>query len=266
MDMNNLNTRVEVRNLSCYIETTRILKDVSLGVQDRKMVGIIGPNGSGKTTLLKHLYRALPANRRTVFIDHREIESYSYNDSARRITVVKQENPSDFDFTVERMVLLGRSPYRRSFESFTKEDHKIAHAALESIGMLAYADRSFNNLSGGEKQRVLIARSLAQQADIYILDEPTNHLDVHYQWNLMELVKSLGATVLGVFHEMNLAAYYCDELFVLAEGRVTAQGAPEEILTSKLLSDVFGVRAEVMRLENGRPHVIILGQAQPNHG
>lgn len=173
--------------------------------------------------------------------------------------MVKQENTSDFDFTVEGMVLLGRSPYHRSFESFTPEDYKIAHAALESIGMSGYAQRSFNALSGGEKQRVLIARSLTQQADIYVLDEPTNHLDVHYQWNLMALIKELNATVLGVFHEMNLAAHYCDELYVLAGGKVVAHGAPTEIITEELLADVFGVRTEVIPLENGHPHIIFKG-------
>ena len=227
-----MDTKIEARRLSYSIEQTQILKDVSIAVRDKKMVGIIGPNGSGKTTLLKHIYRALPVDKKTVYINSREIEKYSYSESAKVVTVVKQENTSDFDFTVEGMVLLGRSPYHKSFESFTAEDYEIAHAALESIGMSGYMNRSFNALSGGEKQRVLIARSLAQQADIYVLDEPTNHLDVHYQWNLMALIKNLNATVLGVFHEMNLAAHYCDELYVLAGGKVVAHGSPSQILNT----------------------------------
>lgn len=257
-----METKIEVKNLNYSVEELEILHDVSLAVQDKKMVGIIGPNGSGKTTLLKHIYRTLPANKKTVYINNKALEDYSYTESAQALTVVKQENASDFEFTVEGMVLLGRSPYRRSYESFTQEDYKIAHAALESIGMLSFANRSFNALSGGEKQRVLIARSLAQQADIYILDEPTNHLDIHYQWNLMELIRSLDATVLGVFHEMNLAAYYCDELLVLDKGRIITCGTPITVLTEKLLSEVFGVRSEIIRLSNGRPHIIIHGQSQ----
>ena len=257
-----MDTRIEVKGLSYSVEEIGILHDVSLAVQNKKMVGIIGPNGSGKTTLLKHIYRALPAGKRTVFINNHAIEDYSFTESAQALTVVKQENVSDFEFTVEGMVLLGRSPYRRSYESFTQEDYKIAHAALESIGMQSFAERSFNALSGGEKQRVLIARSLAQQADIYILDEPTNHLDIHYQWNLMELIKSLDATVLGVFHEMNLAAYYCDELLVLDKGRIITCGDPDSVLTTELLSEVFGVSSEIIHLKNGRPHIIIHGQSQ----
>ena len=261
-----MRVRIEVKNLQYSIDGIKIIESVSLSVRNNHTVGIIGPNGSGKTTLLKHLYRALPVAPKTVYIDGQEIEKYSYMDTAKRVTVVKQENSSDFDFTVMGMVLLGRSPYRRCFESFSKEDREIAHSALASIGMLSYAERSFNSLSGGEKQRVLIARSLAQQADIYILDEPTNHLDIHYQWNLMDLIKKTGATVLGVFHEMNLAASYCDELIVLAEGNVVAHGAADEILTSDLLADIFGVRAEVIKLKNGRPHIIIHGQVQSNNG
>ncbi len=255
-----MKTRIEVRRLGYSIDETEILHEVSLAVQDKKMVGIIGPNGSGKTTLLKHIYRALPVNRKTVYINGRALEDYPYAESAKTVTVVKQENTSDFEFTVEGMVLLGRSPYRKSYEAFTKEDYSIARDALQSIGMLPFANRSFNALSGGEKQRVLIARSLAQQAEIYILDEPTNHLDVHYQWNLMELIRKLNATILGVFHEMNLAAYYCDELIVLDHGRIVEYGTPKEVLTSKLLSDVFGVKAEVVSLQGGQPHIIIQGQ------
>lgn len=259
-----MKARIETRGLKYSIDQAEILRGVSLSVSDGKMIGIVGPNGSGKTTLLKHIYRALPPAKETVYINNREIESYSYSESARELTVVKQENPSDFEFTVEGMVLLGRSPYRKSFENFTKEDYEIAHKALESIGMMNYAQRSFNALSGGEKQRVLIARSLAQQADIYILDEPTNHLDVHYQWSIMSLIKNLGATVLGVFHEMNIAAHYCDEIYVLSHGEVVAYGKPSEILTSELMATVFGVEADVISLDDGCPYIIFHGETNNN--
>jgi len=257
--------KIKVNGLSYSIEENEILKDISFNVDDKKIVGIIGPNGSGKTTLLKHIYRALPVDRHKVFINNKALEKYSYNESAKSLTVVKQENISDFDYTVEGMVLLGRSPYRKSYESFNAEDYKIAHKALESIGMSGFLKRSFNELSGGEKQRVLIARSLAQQADIYILDEPTNHLDVHFQWSLMELIKNLNTTVLGVFHEMNLAAFYCDELIVLNNGHIVTSGTPNEVITPKLLSDVFGVKAEVVYIDNEKPHIIIKGQNQLNN-
>lgn len=254
-----MNARIQAQNLSYSIDNTQILRNIALSVMDRKMVGIIGPNGSGKTTLLKHIYRALPVEKNVVFINGKEINEYNYNESAKELTVVKQENPSDFEFTVEGMVVLGRAPYHRSYESFTPRDYEIAHQALKSVGMETYAHRSYNALSGGEKQRVLIARSLAQQADIYVLDEPTNHLDVHYQWSLMELIKTLDATILGVFHEMNLAAHYCDELYVLSNGQIIAYGIPSEIITRQLMAEVFKVNADIVLMPDGHPHILIQG-------
>ena len=260
-----MDARIEARQLNYSIDQTQILRQVSLAVENKHMVGIIGPNASGKTTLLRHMYRALPADRKTVFINSKAIEDYAYSESAKCVTVVRQENTSDFDFTVENMVLLGRAPYRKSFESFTPEDVKIAASALKSIGMDAFAKRSFNALSGGEKQRVLIARSLAQQADIFLLDEPTNHLDVHYQWSLMQMIRNLNATVLGVFHEMNLAAHFCDELYVLESGKIVTHGKPCDILTRELLADVFRVDAEVISLSNGHCHIIFNGAITANN-
>lgn len=249
--------RLETKRLNYAIDGYNILMDVSIQVENRKMVGIIGPNGSGKTTLLKHIYRALPTECKKVFIDGKEIESYSHKQSARKLTVVRQENPSDFDFTVEKMVLLGRAPYRRSFENYTKEDMQFADDALKAIGMEPYRYRSFNTLSGGEKQRVLIARSLAQQADIFVLDEPTNHLDVHYQWGIMSLIRRLNTTVLGVYHNLNLSAQFCDELYVLSKGRVVASGTPAQVLTPTLMAEIFGVDADVLQLANGRLQLVI---------
>jgi iron complex transport system ATP-binding protein len=157
------------------------------------------------------------------------------------------------------MVLLVRSPYRRTLNPSQKKITDRAGRAGEHRGMLPYADRFFNILPAG-KATGADCPLPAQQAEIYKLDEPTNHLDVHYQWNLMELIKSLGATVLGVIHEMNLAAYYCDEFFVSRGRPGGCAGDSPAVLTSELLAGVFGVSAEVVQLQNGRPHIIIHGQ------
>lgn len=250
---------IEIKDLHFAIDGVEILKHISAHVREKQRVGIIGPNGSGKTTLLKHIYRALPCDKKTVFIGGKAIEEFSYNESAKALTVVKQENSTDFDFTVEEVVMLGRAPYRKYFEVFTKDDRDIAERALASIGMTAYAKRFFNQLSGGEKQRVLIARSLAQEADIFVLDEPTNHLDVYYQWSLMQLIKELNTTVLGVFHELNLAAYFCDYLYVLANGEIVCSGKPGDVLTEKLLANVFRVHADIIIQDEGYPKIMING-------
>ena len=254
-----MNSKVKIQNLSYCVPSRKILNDITLQVEKNKFVGLIGPNGSGKTTLLKHIYRALPPEKKTVFINGKEVESFSYKETARQMTVMRQENSSDFDYTILEMVLMGRSPHRKFYERDTADDRTIAENALHYVGMGNFSDRSFSTLSGGEKQRVLIARSLAQEADILILDEPTNHLDVHYQWFLMEVIAGLGKTVLSVFHDLNLACHFCDYLYVLQDGKIATQGAPGKICTPGILADVFRVKAEVIRLENGHPYIICRG-------
>ena len=247
---------IAIRNLSFSVQTRKIIDTVSLAVQHKCIAGIIGPNGSGKTTLLKHLYRALPADKKTVFINGAAVEEYSCREAAQVLTVMRQENTTDFDYSVLEMVLMGRTPHKRIFDPETETDRTIAIQALEYTGMADCAERSFSTLLGGEKQRVLIARSIAQQADIFVLDEPTNHLDVHYQWLLMETIKGLNKTVLAVFHELNLACAFCDYLFVMHQGKIAACGTPYEICTESLLADVFRIQAEIIKDKHNRPHIL----------
>lgn len=251
-----MENKVEIRDLSYKVPDMEILRDVSMRVENEQFIGLIGPNGSGKTSLLKHIYRALPPKKRTVFINGREVESYSYRETARHVTVMRQENSSDFDYSILEMVLMGRAPYRKYYEPDTNEDKEIAHYALCFVGMEDKADRSFSTLSGGEKQRVLIARSLAQEADILLLDEPTNHLDVHYQWLVMETISKLKKTVLSVFHDLNLACRFCDYIYVLKDGRIVSHGRPELVVTPEMLSDIFGVKADIISVGAGKPYVI----------
>lgn len=251
-----MENKVEIRDLSYKVPDMEILRDVSMRVEKEQFIGLIGPNGSGKTSLLKHIYRALPPQKRTVFINGREVESYSYRETARHVTVMRQENSSDFDYSILEMVLMGRTPYRKYYERDTNEDKEIARNALCFVGMEDKAERSFFTLSGGEKQRVLIARSLAQKADILLLDEPTNHLDVHYQWLVMETISKLKKTVLSVFHDLNLACRFCDYIYVLKDGRIVSHGRPELVVTPEMLSDIFGVKADIITVDSGKPYVI----------
>ena len=251
-----MDKKITIWNLSYEAGGRTILQDVCLFAKRHQFVGLIGPNGSGKTTLLRHIYRALPPGKNTVFINGTDVGSYSFRDAARQITVMRQENGSDFDYTVFEMVLMGRAPYRKYYERDTAEDKQIALRSLKHVGMDHLADRSFSTLSGGEKQRVLIARSLAQEADILILDEPANHLDVHYQWLLMEIIAGLHKTVLAVFHELNLACRYCDYLYVLKDGCIADQGTPESVVTSEMLADVFAVNARIITSGAGKPYIV----------
>ena len=213
---------------------------------DAGVVGLIGPNGSGKTTLLRILYSALAPHRGTVLIDDESIDAIPNRVLPRRIAVVAQEAPPELPVTVADIVLLGRAPHRSSLQAYTAEDHRVAAAALRRVGMRELADRQFATLSGGEKQRTLIARALAQQADHLLLDEPTNHLDIGYQHEVLGLVRSLGVATVLVLHDLNLAARYCDHLVLLDRGRVARSGTTSEVLTPDVLEPVYRVAVRVL--------------------
>lgn len=228
-----------------------ILKGVSLSAKQNDFIGLIGPNGSGKSTLLKCIYRVLEPSGGAVYLDGRELRRYSYRESAKRIAVLAQHNYYNFEFSVRDVVLMGRSPHKKPMERDNAEDFRIVREALELVGMQDFAERSFSTLSGGEQQRVILARALAQQTPCLILDEPTNHMDVKYQLQLMDIVKGLNRTVISAVHDLNIAAMYCSRIFVLKSGRVVASGTPDEVLTPELIREVYEVEAEVFRDSEG---------------
>lgn len=223
-----------------------ILKGIDVEIGDRELVGVIGPNGSGKSTLLKCIYRVLKPSGGAVYLDGRGLDSYPYKQSARRLAVVAQHNYYNFEFCVRDVVLLGRAPHKRALDRDNAEDYKIVAEALETVGMSGFAKRSFSTLSGGEQQRVILARALAQQTPCLILDEPTNHLDIKYQLQLMELVRGLDRTVIAAVHDLNIAAMYCDRLYAVKGGRIVGAGSPRELLTPDFIWEVYEVSARVM--------------------
>lgn len=237
--------KVEVKNLTFNIDKNEILKDISFDIPKGSFMGVIGPNGSGKSTLLKNIYRLYKPSTGSILIDNKELGKMKDKDCAKEIAVLAQENSTHFDFTVEQIVKMGRYPYKSIFEDYSKDDLKMVKDMLKKVGLVNYTDRIFSELSGGEKQRTLIARALVQNTDFLILDEPTNHLDIGYQIQLMDLVKSLNITTLSAIHDMNLAAMYCDYLVVMKDGEIVKFGTVEEVITPKLLKEVFGVNAYV---------------------
>jgi iron complex transport system ATP-binding protein len=223
-------------------EDVLALAGVGLIARPGQVVGLIGPNGSGKTTLLRTLYAALTPRAGLICVDDTPVRSLHPREVAQRLAVVVQEAASDVPITVAEMVLLGRSPHRSAFQRYSTQDHRIAAQALHRVGARHLADRTFAALSGGEKQRVLIARTLAQETDHLLLDEPTNHLDIRYQHEILQLVRTLDVTTVVVLHDLNLAARYCDELVLLDGGRVACAGTPEEVLTPEILEPVYEIR------------------------
>ena len=242
------------------VDGTAILRGVDLDVHSGEFVGLIGPNGSGKSSLLRCIYRALRPDAGLIALDGADVwEELRPRDVARRAAVVLQEFPSEFDFTVHDIVMMGRSPHKGLFDRDDAEDFRLAAEALDKVGLSDFAQRNFQTLSGGEKQRVLVARALAQQARVLILDEPTNHLDIFYQLEILDLVKGLGVTTLAALHDLNLAALYCDRIYVLKDGAVVASGALGDVLCAELIRDVYHVTAEVRpHPATGRPHITFI--------
>jgi iron complex transport system ATP-binding protein len=227
----------------------RVIDAVSLEVERGTVVGLLGPNGSGKTTLLRILAGVLPPQSGRVLIDGHPIEQLTRRDLARRIAVVPQETHSTFDFSVMDMVLMGRYPHLRPFELEGAADQDIARDALAATGTSALETRRFGTLSGGEKQRVVIAGALAQASEMLLLDEPTAALDLGYQFEITTLLRRLnakrGTTMIVSTHDLNLVAALCERIVLLRQGRVIAQGTTEETLTAENIRVLYDVDADV---------------------
>ncbi|KWX78174.1 ABC transporter [Paenibacillus riograndensis] len=238
---------LNVEHLSVSFANANIIKDVSLKVRNKQFVGLIGPNGCGKSTLLKSIYKVIKPSQGKVSLAEMNLMKSSPRLVAQKLGVVGQFNELSFDFTVREMVAMGRTPHKGMLETDNQEDANIVSAALHKVNLEGYADRSYNSLSGGEKQRVVLARVLAQQPEFMILDEPTNHLDIKYQLQILNIVKKLDIGILAALHDLTLAAEYCDYLYVMKKGQVAACGKPEDILTKELIGQVFDVACETYR-------------------
>ncbi len=247
---------IQTDNIQVSFGSKTILHDISLAIQDKEFVGIIGPNGSGKSTFLKCLYRVLQPSGGKIYFDGSELSSLSHRDTALKMAVVAQHSTVNFDFSVLEMVLMGRSPYKGLLDRDKIDDYEIARYALEQVGLSDFESRNFNTLSGGEQQRVILARALAQRTECLVLDEPTNHLDIKYQLELMTIVKRLDATVVSAIHDLNLAAIYCDRIIALKDGHIVCSGTPQDVLSSDTIRHIYGVSAMVQTLPDGRLNII----------
>lgn len=249
---------VSAENITLSYGVNQILKGISMVSHKNEFVGIIGPNGSGKSTLLKCIYRVLKPCSGAVYLGKDELYSMSVKDSARQMAVVAQHNYYNFEFSVWEVVLMGRSPHKKTMERDNKNDYSIVKEALRKVGMEQFAGRSFSTLSGGEQQRVILARALAQQTPCLIMDEPTNHLDITHQLQLLKIIKELGVTVISVIHDLNIAATFCDKLYILKDGEIAAYGTPKEVLTPQQLKDIYCVDAEIVYDAKGNIHILFL--------
>jgi len=251
-----------------------VLRDLSFEIQRGEVVGILGPNGSGKTSLLKTLAKLLPPERGEVRMFGRSVATLPQDAVARLVGVVTQDSQQVFPFTIAETVLMGRFPHHRSggwrgFGWDGPDDRRIADLAMQELDVAHVSDRLIGDVSGGERQRAIIARALTQEPQILLLDEPTAFLDLHHQVDICRIVRRLSAerrlTVLMASHDLNMASQYCDRLLLLNEGRTVLIGTPQEVLRVEVLREVY--RCEVLidrHPESGLPRVTLPGRA--GHG
>ena len=226
-----------------------MLADVSVTIAAGSLTGLLGPNGCGKTTLLKLLCGVLRPRTGRVMLDDRMLSSMTRRELARRVAVVPQETHPAFDYTVIEMVLMGRHPHLSAFQLEGPADLEISHQALDATGTRHLADRNYMTLSGGEKQRVVIASALAQSTEVLLLDEPTASLDLRYQLDIASLLARLNrdrnVTMVLATHDLNLAASLCERLVVMRDGRILAAGPTREVLTGGTVRQLYDVDADV---------------------
>ncbi|MCG9697600.1 ABC transporter ATP-binding protein [Shewanella sp. Isolate11] len=233
-----------------------ILSNINLSLTQGKMLGIIGPNGAGKSSLLRCLYRYLTPTSGSIEVFGQAIETFSPKAFAQQVAVVLQDTPHYFDMTAAQLVALGLTPHKRAFSMTSEQDKVRIDDALATVGLSEYANQPYEQLSGGEKQRALIARAIVQQPKLLILDEPTNHLDIRYQIQILELLRSLDMTVVISIHDLNLASALCDELLLLNKGGMVAKGTPKAVLTEQQIAEVFGVCCQISQHpQHGQPQI-----------
>jgi iron complex transport system ATP-binding protein len=243
-----MNPAIQTRNLSFAYKDRAVLHTVSLSVASGEMVGILGPNGSGKTTLLKILSAVLRGEGE-VAINGKNIETYGRRELSKLFAVVQQEARVNFPYTAAEIVLMGRASYHSAFALEGRRDLEVARASMDLTDSLELSNRYLHELSGGEKQRVMIARALAQEPEILLLDEPSAFLDLKHQVQVFELLHRLnrerGLTIVAALHDLNLAALFFPRLIMLRDGIIYRDGPPSEVLTEKTIEEVYGIRVRV---------------------
>ena len=254
---------LEVRQVYFSYFDGLVLHDINLSLEAGEMVGLLGPNGSGKTTLLKLASGILKPDRGEIRLGGSSLSRLGRKSIARSVAVVPQQFHIPFAFTTSEVVMLGRIPFVKALTGETAADRQAVAAAMELVGITELTERRFDELSGGERQKVILAMALAQQPKLLLLDEPTVHLDISHQVETLELVRSLngtqGLTVIAAMHDLNLASLYCDRLVLLKEGRISAEGTPKQVLTEEIIRDVFSASVRVeAHPATGVPHVVVM--------
>lgn len=257
-----MDTILEIKNISGGYHEKDIIKGLSFEVKEGEFFGIIGPNGSGKSTLLKLMSKALHPRQGSVLFQNTDIASIALKEFCRKIAFVGQDTLVNFAFTAWEIVLLGRTPHLKRLESESEKDFEIAHNAMALTDTLTFKNAHINELSAGERQRVIIAKALTQEPLLLFLDEPTSHLDIGHQIQILDFLKRLNKekklTVMIVMHDLNLAGEYCDRLLLLNHGKIYKFGTPQDVLTYQTIEDVYKTIVVVEKNPfSSKPYIIL---------
>ncbi|MGC8663269.1 MAG: ABC transporter ATP-binding protein [Thermoplasmata archaeon] len=241
---------IEINDLVFSYNRNLILNKISFKVEDAEILGILGPNGSGKTTLLNVINGILKKDGGEILIKGKKIEKYSRKELARIMGVVPQDMVPAFDFSVFEIVSMGRYPHLGIMEPLSTKDEKIIFDALKKTGTFDLKNKSIREISGGERQRVFIARAIAQDPEMILLDEPTSNLDIRYQIEILEIIeqmRSRGKTILMSMHDVNLAIRYCTKIALIHNGEILAFGEPEEVINENSIEIAYGIKGKIVR-------------------
>jgi len=254
---------ISAENINFSYAAKLVMENISFAIDEAQIVSIIGPNGSGKTTLLKIINGTLFPDAGQMLIDGKDTSNWSRKDIAQKVAIVPQETAVIFPFYAEEIVLMGRFPHLSNYRFENKKDYRIVHEAMEKTDTLAFAARRFDELSAGERQRVLIARALAQQPKVLLLDESTVFLDLKHQAQFLALLRQLNTaqqlTVIFVTHDINLAAQHADRIILLYSGKIYAIGKPAEVITAANIKEVYDVDSLIdQNPQNGLPRMTLL--------
>ncbi len=258
----NNNIIYSVKELSFAYGKHEVLKGLSFNLHEGKITTLIGANGCGKSTLFNLMTKNLKPDRGDITLNGKNIEDIRLKDFAKQAAIVHQYNTAPADLTVEKLISYGRTPYHKlGMPQNAEEDEKKIQWAMEITNTLKLKDKPVAKLSGGQKQRVWIAMALAQDTKILFLDEPTTYLDIRYQLQILKLIKQLnrefGMTIVMVLHDINQSLYYSDEIVAMKDGKIIAQGLPEEIITTELVQSVYDVDLHIQNL-NGKPFILTI--------
>ncbi|WDV44409.1 ABC transporter ATP-binding protein [Clostridiaceae bacterium M8S5] len=246
-----MSSAMKIENISFKYTDNLILRDLNFTVDKGEFLGILGPNGCGKTTLLKNMCNLLKPLSGNISVGNENISKTSHKELAKKIAVVHQFDNISFDFSVHDIVLMGRMPHQRRFSGETKKDYEVVERCMKVTDSWDLRDKKILQISGGERQRVMLARALAQEPEILLLDEPISHLDIKHQINILNLCKKLNKednlTIIITIHDINMALKYCKKIIMMNNGQIEAYDKPEIVLTKENISNIYDIGVDIIR-------------------